>query len=282
MKKFFAEILDFLDMEMTTPEPYGAFHICFVIITILSCYLLCRFYPRPSEKTLRKLLLIYALVCIGFEIYKQIVFTFGINESGEIVSSYQWYAFPFQFCSIPMYVALLAAVIPNKKFMNGAISFLATFGVIAGILVMALPTTVFIDTIGINIQTMVHHGGQIVIGVFLLARGGACKSLGAELGGIAFFLSAVGCALLLDFTVIHILPEGTIFDMFFLSPYFDTSLPVFVNIEPHVSFPVFVILYTIPFITVSLIVYQCKTVILRHRAKNSKKIKSTKSLRTEV
>lgn len=263
MKKFFASFIDFLDMDMPTPEPYEEFHICFVIITALSCFLLCRYFPNPTEKSLRKILLVYAIVCIALEVYKQLSFTFDVSNSGEITSGYQWYAFPFQFCSIPMYVALLAALIPSDKFRHGAISFLATFGVIAGVLVMAAPTTVFIETIGINIQTMVHHGGQTCIGLYLLIRGGACKTVGAELGGIAFFLSAVGTALLLDCTVIHLLPEGTTFDMFFLSPHFDTTLPVYVNIEPHVSFPVFVFLYVFPFITVSLLMYACKTAIPR-------------------
>lgn len=236
---------------MPTPEPYGLFHICFVIITALSCFLLCRYFRSPSDKTIRKILLVYAIVCIVLEVYKQISFTFGVND-GVITSNYQWYAFPFQFCSIPMYVALLAALIPSKNFLHGAISFLATFGVIAGVLVMASPTTVFIDTIGINIQTMVHHGGQVCIGLFLLIHGGACKTFGEELRGIGFFLGAVSTALLLNFTVIRFIPEGTTFDMFFLSPYFDTTLPVYVGIEPHVSFPVFVLLYVFPFITVSL------------------------------
>ncbi len=248
---------------MPTPQPYGIFHICFVILSLLSCFLLCRFFPAPSDKDLRKILLVYAIICLLLEVYKQLSFTFDVNDAGEIISSYQWYAFPFQFCSIPMYVSLLAALIPNQKFLYGALSFLATFGVIAGVLVMAAPTTVFIDTIGINIQTMVHHGGQITLGLYLLIRGGACKTLGAELGGVGFFLTAVACALLLDCTVIHLLPEGTTFDMFFLSPYFDTTLPVYVNIEPHVSFPVFVFLYVFPFITVSLLMYVCRTVIPR-------------------
>ncbi len=263
MKNIFASIIDFLDMEMPTPEPYGAFHICFVLITILSCFLLCRFFKTPTDKKLRRILLVYAIICIAFEIYKQISFTFDVTDAGEITASYQWYAFPFQFCSIPMYVALLAALIPSKKFLHGAISFLATFGVIAGVLVMAAPTTVFIETIGINIQTMVHHGGQVTLGLYLLIRGGACKTLRAELGGIGFFLGAVSTALLLDCTVIHFLPEGTTFDMFFLSPYFDTTLPVYVGIEPHVSFPVFVLLYVFPFITVSLLMYACRTAIPR-------------------
>ena len=36
---------------------------------------------------------------------------------------------------------------------------------------MFYPTTVFIDTIGINIQTMICHGSMIWIGVYLLATG---------------------------------------------------------------------------------------------------------------
>ena len=250
-------------MTMLIPEPYGIFHICFVIITALSCFLLCRFFPAPSEKDLRRILLIYAIICLALEVYKQLSFTFGVNDAGEITSSYQWYVFPFQFCSIPMYVALLGALIPNRKFLHGAISFLATFGVIAGVLVMVTANAVFTDTVGINIQTMMHHGGQLCIGLFLLIRGGGCKTIGAELGGVGFFLSAVSIAHILNITFIRFIPEGAVFDMFFISPHFETSLPVYNNIEPAVSFPVFIILYILPFITVSLLMYACKTAIPR-------------------
>lgn len=239
---------------MPVPQPYGIFHICFVLISAMACYLLCRCFREPSEKTVRRILLTYSLICIGLEIFKQISFTFSVTN-GVITADYQWYAFPFQFCSTPMFVALFAAIIPGSRFYRACIAFLSTFGVIAGVLVMAMPNTVFIDTIGVNIQTMVHHGSQITIGLFLLIRGKACQKLSSTLGGIGVFLTAIGVALILNCTMIHVIPEGEIFNMFFISPYFPSTLPVYSTIQTQVPYPVFLFLYIFPYITVALTIY---------------------------
>lgn len=236
---------------MPIPPSYGIFHICFVIIAALACFLLCRFFKDPSEKTVRKILLIYSLICILFEIYKQISFTFSV-VNGKIHADYMWYAFPFQFCSVPMFIALLASVIKNEKIYSACLAFLSTFGLIAGVLVMALPGDVFTDTIGINIQTMIHHGSQITIGLFLLIRARSLKKISAVLGGVVVFLTVITIALILNVTVVHLIPEGEIFNMFFISPYFDCTLPFYSTLQPKVPYLLFLFFYLFPFITVSL------------------------------
>ena len=261
---------------MPVPAPYGIFHICFVIISALVCFLLCRFNKDPDEKTVKRILLVYSLICIGLEAFKQISFTFNVVD-GAITADYQWYAFPFQFCSTPMFVALIAAIIPSKRIYHACIAFLSTFGVIAGVLVMAMPDTVFIDTIGVNIQTMVHHGSQITIGLFLLIRAGACKKASHAFGGVAVFLTAIAVALVLNCTMIHVIPEGETFNMFFISPYFETTLPVYCNIQPVVPYPVFLFLYIFPYITVALgihaAIYPLPRLISYRRAKKAEKAK---------
>lgn len=268
---------------MPTPQPYGIFHICFVIMTVLVCFLLCRFFKNPSEKTVRKILLVYSLICIGLEVFKQVSFTFNVVD-GVIKADYQWYAFPFQFCSTPMFVAFFAAIIPSKKFYHACIAFLSTFGVIAGVLVMAMPNTVFIDTIGVNIQTMVHHGSQITIGLYLLLRADACKKASWTFGGVAVFLSAIAVALILNCTMIHVIPEGETFNMFFISPYFETTLPVYSSIQPKVPYPVFLFLYVFPYITVALgmhaAIYPLPRLI-RHSGEVRIIKKKTKTLKAE-
>ena len=97
-------------------------------------------------------------------------FSFHVDGS-QILFDYQWYAFPFQFCSTPMYIGLLAAVVKRKSLHIRLCSYLATYALFAGICVMAYPVTVFIDTVGINIQTMVCHGSMITTGIVLLRTG---------------------------------------------------------------------------------------------------------------
>ena len=48
----------------------------------------------------QKIILISGFIMLIFEIYKQVIFTYQVGH-------YQWYAFPFQFCSTPMYLYII-------------------------------------------------------------------------------------------------------------------------------------------------------------------------------
>ena len=54
---------------------------------------------------------------------------------------------------------------------DSAMAFMMTFSLFGGLVVMAYPNDVFIETIGINLQTMIHHGLQVVLGIYLFVLG---------------------------------------------------------------------------------------------------------------
>ena len=162
-------ILEFLDSKMTKPLLYKSFseswfHYLFLLILVIGFYFAVTKMKNLNRKSLNKVFLTYALVLWVFEIYKQIIFTYQADWN------YQWYAFPFQFCSVPMFVALIIPFIKNEKLYDGMQTFLGTFAFFAGTAVMIYPSTVFVTTIGINIQTMIHHGVMSVIGLGLLVN----------------------------------------------------------------------------------------------------------------
>ena len=103
---FFEAILRFFDTQMTQPTPYGWFHILSLALTVAATVLLCRFGKSLNP---RKTVLFTAILVTVLEIYKQINYSFSYE--GGIGFDYQWYAFPFQFCSTPMYVGLLAGML---------------------------------------------------------------------------------------------------------------------------------------------------------------------------
>lgn len=241
------ELIEILDLEMETPKPYGWFHVLSMGITALTTFIMCRMIKKPSEKTVRKILLITALTVIILEIYKQINFTFSF-DGNTITKDYQWYAFPFQFCSTPMYVGLLAALIKNPKVHNSLCAYLSTFSLFAGTAVMLYPTSVFISTIGINIQTMVCHGSMISIGIFLLYSGYVKIEHKTIIRAVPIFSTMLLIAISLnELARISGILESETFNMFFISPYCEPSLPVFSLLQPMLPFPVEIIVYIIGF-----------------------------------
>ncbi|MBO5212205.1 MAG: YwaF family protein [Clostridia bacterium] len=248
---FFEKILKFLDAEMTEPTLYGWFHIMWLIIVVSLCVAVCLLSSRLTPKITNRIIFITSLVMIGFEIYKQLNFSYSPNTD---TWDYQWYAFPFQFCSTPMYIMLLASVIKSEKIRQYLYAYLATFSLFAGIAVMLFPNTVFINTIGINIQTMVHHGAMVVIGVMMYAGKKLELSYFTALKATAIFaititLASIGNALF------EVLGNGETFNMFYISKTHGCELPVLGTIAEKAPYIVFLMSYVIGFSVVSLIVY---------------------------
>lgn len=240
---FWISVLQFLDLSMEKPEPYGAFHLVSFAFYILMAVLLCATHKKGDMRRVHRVVQITAVVTLILEIYKQINYGFRVVD-GSIVFDYAWYAFPWQFCSTPMYVGLLAAVTRRGAFHRSMCAYLATFSVFAGVCVMFYPITVFISTIGINIQTMFCHGSMITVGVYLLYSGYVKLEHKTILRALPVFLSAVGIAMVLnELANVTGLLQTDEFNMFFISPYCEPSLPVYSLIQPLLPYPVCLLIY---------------------------------------
>lgn len=139
--EFLRTLLSLLDTKMAVPTPYGPFHVFFIITSIFCGFSISRYCANKGETYIRRFLLVETLLITVLEIYKQINFSFHVNGS-QILFDYQWYAFPFQFCSTPMYIGLLTAVIRGKSLHEHLCSYLATYALFSGICVMVYPVTV--------------------------------------------------------------------------------------------------------------------------------------------
>ncbi len=222
---FFEAILKFLDSSWETPQPYGAFHlICFALVFV-AAFVLCFLWKKGIIKNVSLVVLVTAVIVAVFEIYKQINFSFGYQDG--ITFNYQWYAFPWQFCSTPLFIGL-AAGLTKGKIHHHLTAYLATYAFFAGLAVMIYPNTVFVDTIGICIQTMLCHGSMIVIAIFLYYTGYVKAEIGTLWKALPVFAMNMGIAVTLNevANLIGITEENT-FNMFFISPYFDSELPVY-------------------------------------------------------
>ena len=238
------QILNFLNGEMNTPVPYQSFssswfHYIALVLVLIASILFATRMKKISDSKLRRFLLIFAGLLLLLELYKQLIFSYQSDWN------YQWYAFPFQFCSTPMYVTLFAGLTKNKKIQQALINFLGTYGLFAGLAVMLYPNDVFISTIGINIQTMVHHGGMMVIGITLLANQVKLTSK-SIIGASLVFSILVTIAMIMNFIHNTWISEGT-FNMFFINPLYNNHIPVLTLIEPLVTHFLFVIIYIVGF-----------------------------------
>lgn len=264
-----AIIFEVMDFRMTTPTWFGWFHILCLILTFAITVLLCMLYKHGRIKNPRNVVFYTALIVIALEIYKQTQYSFSYD--GGVQFDYQWYAFPWQFCSMPMYVGLLAGV-TRGKLQSFLYSFLATFAVFAGACVMIYPGDVFTSSVWINIQSMICHGSMIVIGVFLYYTGAVKAEHKTILKGMAVFSVAVGMAVLLNelAVVVGIVPNET-FNMFFVSRHCDPSLPVYSSVQAVVPYPWCLFIYIAGF-TAAAYIMLLVAMLVKKLAHKTKKV----------
>lgn len=254
---FLVGLYKLFSLSMTEPTNFGWFHILAILIVISATVLICKFFKDCPDKTVRLISAIVWGIMVSFEIYKQLIFGFEV-EDGRLLWDYAWYAFPFQFCSSPLYILPIIAFAKNEKIRGACIFYMMTFSLFAGLAVFCYPNDVFVETIGINIQTMIHHGAQILIGVFYIVRYREELTVKRFLNGFAVFVVMVFVAMALNISMYHVLTAANIdetFNMFYISPYFNCTLPLLSIVYECLPYVPFIMVYFFGFIMCALIVY---------------------------
>lgn len=269
----FERLIHFLDFQMTTPELFGGFHIVSIIIAAVVCTLLILFFRDCSDKTFRRIGLVFLILLVVLEVYKQFDFAFEYNN-GDPYWDYAWYSFPFQFCSMPMYVLPLVVFLKDGRLRDAAISYMCFCSVLGGLAVFVFPGDVFTTSTLINVQTMVHHGSQIVLGLYSIAYMRKRLSLRFYLSSMPLFAVVLVVAIGLNVAGYHLLQAAGMddtFNMFYVGPYFECTLPVLSSIYKAVPYPVFLFLYILAVVLGSgIIFFAGKGIVLLSSRKKEK------------
>jgi hypothetical protein len=167
-------------------------------------------FPR-SDYTIFKV----GVLLLTIEIYKQIIFLTALT-------GYQWYGFPYQFCSSPIYILLVLPFVKEGKVKDALYHFLGIFGLIAGLSVMLVGGGVFTKIVAIDVHTMIWHSMMVIVGVYAVVY----KKMGLKfkeyLGGITVLLVLILIAQVLNI-IFHYADPGSTgpakADLFFINPY---------------------------------------------------------------
>lgn len=235
------------------PTNYGWYHILWLVLMIAITVFLClKFARKHDEKIDNRVIFSFGAFLVAIELYKQIFYTV---EAGR----YMWYAFPYQFCSIPMFVAFIAPLIKQKKVQDAMYKFIAIFGLLAGLAVMAYPDSCFgTDYITILLHTMMWHASMVIIGIYLIVAKKYCsniKSILKEIGpGAIVFTIVVSIALIANIVGYYAYfgtPANVHGDKLFLmyiSPWYECPFPILGALKEQLPFPVFFLLYLLAFV----------------------------------
>ena len=159
-------LLDFFSKIAVKIEPiksYGPFHLIFAVVGISLAVFLAWKLRKLSDRGHRRVLLILSTLLITAEVFKMFFLIYAINGG-----QFQWGELSFQLCSVPMYLAFLAAIVKPGKLEGTMLAFLLYFGTLGGIAAYVEPSGMtWIPYLQITLHSFVWHLLLIFLGVYL-------------------------------------------------------------------------------------------------------------------
>ena len=229
------QFLQYTALPMAAPPVYGSFHLLFVLFgtaaALAAAWLLrgCR-----SEKASLRVYGITGIILLLGEIYKQL-FHFLIIGQG----SYDWWVFPFQLCSIPMYLCLLMPGIPSAKWRRMAATFLLDFGLLGALGTFIDPSGLMHPYLILTVHGFVWHIMLAFLGFYILMSGQADLSL----RGFARTLPLFAVCCLLAEAGNYLFHTRGLIDLFYISPYTTSTQLFFADVDQILGRPAGIAFY---------------------------------------
>ena len=253
----FEKLLYILQEEMKEPTAFGWFHILWLVLVVITILILYMRRKYHSEKQLKIVLGTYGIIALVLELLKQLIWTFNYDPITNIITwDYQWYAFPFQLCTTPIFVSIICLFLKDGKVRNSLLSYMAYITILGSIATILIPDSCFVSDILVNIHTMWLHLGSFILSVYLLMSGEVKINIQSLKQAIKVFLIFVIIAEIMNIYVYNLgILNGETFNMFYISPYFISTLPVFDIIQESVPYLVYLIIYILALIMGGIIIY---------------------------
>ncbi len=153
---------------MEKPKAYGLFHLCFMLVGFFLCAFLAWKLRKVGERGNRRILGAIGVFLILSELYKQLFYTFVIGNG-----SYQWWIFPFQLCSIPMYFCLILPLIRKGRISRAMYAFLMTFNFLGGLIAFFEPSGLFHEYWTLTLHALLWHMSLVFLGLYIFLSGRA-------------------------------------------------------------------------------------------------------------
>ena len=230
MDAFLADLMHITAWSMERPAAYGAFHLTFTFVGLLLSFFLAWRLRKLGDKGNRIFLMGCGIFLLITEIYKQLFYYYHIGGG-----TYQWWIFPFQLCSVPMYLCIIAPLLKPGKVQQGMYNFMMTFNLLGGLMA-------FIEPSGIvhEYWTLIWHMLLVFIGLYL----GFSKRGGKTMADYRLAIMTFGVLCIVAFALNVSLAEvsGGSVNNFYIGPAI-SPLAVFKDIATNFGWYINTLLY---------------------------------------
>ncbi len=242
------DILSRTAWQMDTPQLFGRFHLAASLLAaaaaVLAAVLLSR--RAASEKRVRTVLVLTGWILVVLEIYKQLFLYFVVNDG-----AYDFWFFPFQLCSVPMYLCMILPLINDDSRVT-LMNFMGGYTFVSSVAALAYPEDMLRPYIALTVHGFVWHGLLLFISLLIFFSGSTDAGAKALRGTAVLFVILSAIALGINMAAEQIMPAIRAAHpavahgwtaMFYLNPFHYSPQPVISAIQKTAGIPAGLVLY---------------------------------------
>ena len=229
VQKYLQSFLEMTSWRTTAP-PIGSFiHIYAAIVTIGAAFFFAVKFSYSTEKKRMHILTGMGWVLLIMELYKQFFYFYIVNDG-----AFDWWFFPFQLCSVPMYMCILLPFV-SKKLQTTFLTFMTGFTFVSALAALIYPEDMLRSYISLTAHGFIWHGILLFISLLIAISGMADLSIKGFGRSVVLFLVLCAAAVLINVLAEPLAQSGAVPDsypnMFYLSPYHPSDQPFVGRIE---------------------------------------------------
>jgi hypothetical protein len=250
MLPLIVRFLHWTAVPMTPPGMFSPFHLGITAALVLAAFFLARYFSGRPERTRIRVLAATGWLLAALELYKQLFYYFLVNGG-----RYDWWYFPFQLCSVPMYLCILLPFVRGRV-RRSFCTFMATYNLLGAVFALAYPADMLRAWWAMTLHAFFWHGTLIFIALLVIFSGMYGKKLRDFAGATILFAALAGIAEIINAAGWHLgtIP-GTYPDMFYITPYVATTQPVVRNIAAAFGIPAANAVYLLCVALLSLLLF---------------------------
>ncbi len=238
------EFLNWTAWTMEKPASYGAFHLLATFLMLAVIVPAAWVLRNTGEKGNRWVLGTVGGFLLLTEVYK-ILFHIYVNPYNWGF----WGCFPYQLCSVPMYLSLFCAFCPSKKLNSWLYEFMFAVNMFGGMMAFIEPSGINHGYWTLTLHAYIWHMLLIFIGLYLYFSKRACMDKHSYKKGIVCYFASAALA-----QGLNVVFAGKI-NCFYLSPFVQSPLAVFKDIYAACGWLVNMLLMLLAITLASAIVY---------------------------
>lgn len=216
MKQFLTDFFTSLSGEFSeAPQAWGTLHIVFFAIGLALSIFFALMLRKCNTKTFNRVLRGVGFVLAGMEVIKISFFHFALHDCNltDTVN-----LFPFQLCSLPIYLAPIASYLKEEsKVRKAMLTFMMTYTFMSGLSAFINPSGILMSRILPTFHSLIWHMLLVFIGMLIAFSGRGGHTIRDFGRAVILFIVCCHIALFLNILLPMLLP-GAVVNMFYIGP----------------------------------------------------------------